>query len=94
MALATTIRMKFEPVWLFYSFSFIHLNFKYFYSRVRNIRRAGNKRSRLENLSKRINIGPGINLGPEKFGNKDKRRALNKLENIHSPRKKNQNLTI
>ena len=33
-------------------------------------------------MSKRINVGPG------KFGDKDKRRAFNKLENIRNPKKK------
>ena len=39
-----------------------------------------------------IDVRQGINVGPGKFGNKDKRRALIKLENIHSPWKKFQNL--
>ena len=36
-------------------------------------------------LKSRIDVGQGINIGPGKFGNKDKSRELNKLENIHSP---------
>ena len=35
------------------------------YSRVRNRRRAGNKRRALEKLAKRINVGPWINVGYE-----------------------------
>ena len=36
------------------------------------------EKSKLGTLASRIDVGQGINVGPGKFGKKNKRRALNK----------------
>ena len=45
------------------------------YSRVPNRLRSGNKRRAWKIWKKRINVGPGINIGPGKFGKKNDHRA-------------------